>query len=192
MCLRYGMRRKMNCHRDKEHYGRTDKTAGNMSAPKRTNRRMEKYYIIKIFTKYLLKSKPRMMKTNVFWGVTPLSLIIWTRQSFIEIYCLYLQEYSIFRIYDGAFISSETTANVCTFTRLGTQRTLLLIVTALWPWNWQYRWDGIWLCPRKIGIHAKLCTQHTEVTDNLWNPQAQQGVILKWMSGTGPHALCKC
>jgi len=35
-----------------------------------------KNYIIKIFTKYLLKNKPRIMKTNVFEGVTPLSLII--------------------------------------------------------------------------------------------------------------------
>jgi len=56
----------MNCHRDKEHYGWPDKTAGNTSAPKTTNKRMEKNYIIKIFTKYLPKNKPRMMKTNVF------------------------------------------------------------------------------------------------------------------------------
>jgi len=111
--------------------------------------------------------------------------------SFIEIYCLYLQEYSIFRIYDGAFISSETTANVCTFTRLGTQRTLLLIVTAMWPSNWQYWCDGIRFCPRKTGIHANLSMKHTEVTHNLRNPQAKQGGDTELNVGNRPPRVMK-
>ena len=145
---------------------------------------------MRIFTKYLPTNKLIVIKTIVFWDVTPWRLVIWTHQSFRETYCFYLQGDSIFRIYYGAVRSFETTANTCTFKRrripeeaaLKCYGHVNLKLTTYW-------WEGRRKCSKKTGIHANLSMQHTEVTDKLRNPQAKQGMIVKWVAGTGLRVM---